>query len=500
MSNNIKIGLEIHLHLNTSKKLFCNCSIPKKHDDINTSICPICTGQPGSKPQLPNKEALKQILKLAIVCNSKITKKTNFQRKHYSWPDMPTGFQRTVSGANIKETSIGGSFEGVELTEIHLEEDPAGWDPQTGEINYNRSGFPLAEFVTEPVFNSTEKLKKWLEELILVAKYLGILNVEYGIKSDVNVSIEESGFSRVEIKNVGSISGIVRAAEVEIERQRELVKNGKKIPQETRRFDENLEETQFMRSKENAQDYMFTPEPDLPNLIVEDELIEELKKTIPQMPKVKREKYSKFGFDKETIEVIVSNLYLTEIFEHALNTSRFQSAQKSNGMISEDAIKKKINPKEVGLFLRREILRVLNYNKETFEDLEKKDIKQEITNLIELLGEDKISYTTAQKILEKLYDGSWMNELPNGEKRSDCKKFDVEKYVKENNLMQVQDTGLIEELVKKALSEAPKAVEDYKNGNTKSLNFIVGIVMRETKGTAKPQIVNKVMLEEVKKL
>jgi len=462
MTNDIKIGLEIHMHLNTKRKLFCNCLIPKKHDAINTSICPICTGQPGSKPMLPNKEALKQILKLAIVSNSKITSKTNFQRKHYSWPDMPTGFQRTVSGGHIKETSIGGEFEGIKLTEIHLEEDPAGWDPQTGEINYNRCGFPLAEFVTQPVFDSTEKLRKWLEELILVSKYLGILNEEYGIKSDVNVSIKESGYKRVEIKNVGSLSGIVRAAEVEIERQRELVKSGKDIPQETRRFNEQLDTTEFMRSKENAQDYMFTPEPDLPNLIVEDELIEELKKTIPELPKVKREKYSKFGFDKETIEVLVSNLYLTTIFEHA--------------------IEKKLNPKEVGLFLKREILRVLNYHKHSFVDLEEKNIKLEITHLIDLLGQDKISYTTAQKILEKLYE----------------EKFDVEKYVKDNNLMQVQDTGLIEELVKKALLEAPKAVEDYKNGNTKSLNFVVGIVMRETNGTAKPQVVNEILQKLIK--
>lgn len=464
MEGNIKIGLEIHMHLKTKEKLFCDCKIPNQNSPANTLICPKCTGQPGAKPMLPNKKAVEAVLKLALLFNSKITKQTFFQRKHYTWPDMPTGFQRTISGGTVKCNGIGGEFLGIGMEEIHLEEDPAAWDPQTGEINYNRAGFPLAEIVTKPEFSSTEQLKEWLEELILAAKYLGVLNEEFGIKSDVNVSIEESGYKRVEIKNVGSLTGIVKAAVAEIKRQRELVKKGEDIKQETRRYNDELDETQFMRSKENAQDYMFTPEPDLPNLIIEDDLIEKIKKNMPQTPAQKREKFSKFNFEKETIEVLVSNLYLTEIFEHA--------------------IEEKLNPKEVGLFLRREIPRVLNYHSHTFEDLEKKEIKQEIVKLIDMLGKDEISYTTAQKVLEKLYD----------------LKFNVENYIKENNLIQVQDTSLIEELVRKALNEAPKAVEDYKSGNTKSLNFIVGIVMRETKGTAKPQVVNELLLKVVKEL
>ncbi len=460
----VKIGLEIHVHLKTKEKLFCNCKTPKKTTEINSLICPRCTGQPGSKPMLPNKRALFAVLKLGIVCGSEITKRTNFQRKHYSWPDMPTGYQRTVSGGHIKPNCIGGTFKGIGVEEIHLEENLAGWDPVTGEVNYNRSGFPLAEFVTKPEFTSTEQLRDWLEELILTCKYLKILDEDFGIKSDVNVSVEESGFQRVEIKNVNSLTNIVKAAEVEIERQKELVANGEKVKQETRRYNEELETTEFMRSKENAQDYMYTPEPDLPNLIIEDEIIEKLKKEIPMLPDEKRKEYKKFSFDDETVSILVSNLYLSEIFEHA--------------------IEKKLNPKEVGLFLRREIMRVLNYHKHTFEMLEEKDIKHEITELIEMLGSEEISYTTAQKTLEKLYD----------------KKFDVRKYIKDNNLMQVNDDSLIEELVCKALKDAPKAVDDYKSGNTKSLNFIVGIVMKETMGTAKPQKVNEILMKEVKKL
>lgn len=460
----IKIGLEIHIHLKTKEKLFCKCKIPQKNTKTNTTICPRCTGQPGSKPMLPNKQAILKIIKLALIFGSQITQKTYFQRKHYTWPDMPTGYQKTISGPNVKPNGIGGKFKGIGIEEIHLEEDPAAWDPKTGEINYNRAGFPLAEIVTKPEFTSTDQLKEWLKELILTASYLDALNEDYGIKSDVNVSIEESGFQRVEIKNVNSYTNIVKSAQAEIKRQKDLIKQGKKIQQETRRYNEELDETQFMRSKENAADYRFIPEPDLPNLITTKELIEELKKSIPELPDEKRKKYSSFGLSKEDIEVLVSNLYLTELYEHALEQG--------------------LNPKEVGLFLRREIMRVLNYNKGTFKDLETKNIKTEISKLLELLSTEKISYTTAQKTIEQLYE----------------KKFDIEKHIQKEGLIQVQDTSQIQKLVKSALKEAPKAVEDYKNGNTKALNFIVGIVMRETKGTAKPQVVNEILMKEVKKL
>ncbi|MFT4244201.1 MAG: Asp-tRNA(Asn)/Glu-tRNA(Gln) amidotransferase subunit GatB [Candidatus Woesearchaeota archaeon] len=460
--SDIKIGLEIHVHLKTKEKLFCRCAIPTSQTQMNRTICPVCTGQPGSKPMLPNKSALQAVTQIALLFNSEISKEIYFQRKHYTWPDMPTGYQRTISGPDVKCNGMGGEFLGIGIEEIHLEEDPAAWDPQTGEINYNRSGMALCEVVTKPEFTTLEKLEKWLKEFILALKYLKILH-EFGIKSDVNVSIQESGYSRVEIKNVSSPTNIVKAAQVEIERQREAVKRGKTIKQETRRYNDELETTEFMRSKENAQDYRFTPEPDLPIIQFNDEFINELKSTLPQLAYEKREKYSKHKFNEETIEVLVSNVYLTEIFEYALE--------------------KQLNPKEVGLFLRREILRILNFHSHDFEELERRDIKEELISLITLLGKETISYTTAQKVLEKLYE----------------EKFDVEKYIEKNNLKQVQDTSIIVELVQKALNDAPKAVEDYKRGNTKSLNFIVGLVMRETKGTANPQIVNNILLEEVKK-
>lgn len=461
--SDVKIGLEIHVHLKTKEKLFCRCAVPNSSTEMNRTICPVCTGQGGSKPMLPNKAAIKAVTQIALLFNSQIPNYIHFQRKHYSWPDMPNGYQRTISGPDVKCNGMGGEFLGVGIEEIHLEEDPAAWDPQTGEINYNRSGMALCEVVTKPEFASLETLEKWLKEFILALKYLKILH-RFGIKSDVNVSIEESGYQRVEIKNVSSPTNIVKAAEVEILRQKEIVKSGERIKQETRRYNDELETTEFMRSKENAQDYRFTPEPDLPNIEIEEKFIEELKQLLPELAYKKREKYQEFKFDEETVDVLVSNVYLTELFEYA--------------------IEKKLNPKEVGLFLKREILRVLNYNNHDFEELERRDIKEELIQLITMLGSEEISYTTAQKTLEKLYD----------------EKFDVKQYIEKNNLKQVQDMTIIVELVKKALNDAPKAVEDYKGGNTKSLNFIVGIIMKETKGTAKPQMVNKILQEEVKKL
>ena len=458
-----KIGLEIHVHLKTKEKLFCRCKVPTSKTKMNTTICPRCTGQGGSKPMLPNKSAVSKVTQIALLFGSRIPHDLYFQRKHYTWPDMPTGYQRTISGPEVECNGMGGEFLDIGIEEIHLEEDPAAWDPSTGEINYNRAGMALCEVVTKPEFTSLDKLKEWLDEFILALKYLKSLH-EFGIKSDVNVSIKESGYQRVEIKNVSGVNNIVKAAEVEIQRQVETLEKGEDIKQETRRFNDELETTEFMRSKENAQDYRFTPEPDLPIIQIEENFVEDLKPSIPELAYQKREKYQEYKFDEETVDVLVSNVYLTEIFEYA--------------------VEKKLHPKEVGLFLRREILRVLNYHNHTFEDLEEKGIKEEIVELITLLGEDKISYNTAQKIIEKLYD----------------EKFNVLEYVESNNLMQVNDTGLIVELVQKALSEAPQAVEDYKGGNTKSLNFIVGIVMRETKGTAKPQVVNQILLEEVKKL
>ncbi|HLD55297.1 MAG TPA: Asp-tRNA(Asn)/Glu-tRNA(Gln) amidotransferase GatCAB subunit B, partial [Candidatus Nanoarchaeia archaeon] len=249
----VKIGLEIHGYLVANEKLFCKCKAEHglKNSKPNMNICPICTGQPGAKPLLPNKEAINKVIQIALILGCKINNELVFQRKHYSWPDLPKGYQTTISGPHAKPVGEHGKFLGIGITEAHLEEDPAAWNPKTGEIDYNRSGFPLVEIVTEPDFTSSEQVVDWLKQLIATLGYIKAIDKKMGIKSDVNVSIE--GGARIEVKNVNSINNIKNTIEHEIERQ---TKNLPKV-QETRRYDETKGITTLMRTKEQAQDYRF---------------------------------------------------------------------------------------------------------------------------------------------------------------------------------------------------------------------------------------------------
>ncbi|MBI2124546.1 Asp-tRNA(Asn)/Glu-tRNA(Gln) amidotransferase GatCAB subunit B, partial [Candidatus Pacearchaeota archaeon] len=261
-AKNVRIGLEIHGYLATKEKLFCRCAAvrhaAKQEIKPNTFICPICTGQPGSKPMLPNASAIKRIIEIALMLKCKVNtaeqkKNLAWQRKHYNWPDLPKGYQNTISGAYSVPVAESGTFEGIGIREIHLEEDPASWNPETGCIDYNRSGLPLAEIVTEPDFSSAEQVIEWLNQLVLTLSYIKAVDRNAGIKADVNVSIgERAGGKRAEIKNINSIENIKKAIEFEIERQK---KEGTFL--ETRRFDEQSGKTMKMREKEEADDYRF---------------------------------------------------------------------------------------------------------------------------------------------------------------------------------------------------------------------------------------------------
>ena len=255
-----KIGLEIHGYLLTNKKLFCHCKSEHglKYSKPNTNICPICTGQPGAKPLLPNRNALDKSIKIALMLGCKINEKLIWQRKHYDWPDLPKGYQNTFSGNHAIPNGEKGKFSGIDITEVHLEEDPAAWNPKTGEIDYNRSGSPLIEIVTEPQFTNSRQVIEWLKKLISALSYIKAIDKTSGLKADVNISIP--GGKRIEVKNVNSLKNIKEAIEYEIKRQQ------KDLPktQETRRYDEIKNMTSRMRSKEQAQDYRFISEPDLP--------------------------------------------------------------------------------------------------------------------------------------------------------------------------------------------------------------------------------------------
>src|SRR3989338_7849954 len=218
------IGLEIHGYLSTHEKLFCKCKLDHKNQIPNTNICPICTAQPGCKPMTPNAGAIKKIIQIALMLNAKVntienSKKLIWQRKHYSWPDLPKGYQNTISGAYAIQNAQDGKFLGIKIRECHLEEDPAAWNPKTGQIDYNRSGSPLIEIVTEPEFNSSEQITDWLKQLKANLSYIKAIDKSAGLKADVNISLPEKNGVRIEIKNVNSIKNIQKAVEYEIQRQ-----------------------------------------------------------------------------------------------------------------------------------------------------------------------------------------------------------------------------------------------------------------------------------------
>jgi len=272
-----KIGLEIHGYLKTKEKLFCNCKALSKEEKPNTNICPICTGQPGSKPMLPNAEAVKKSIQIALMLNtkpniSKSKKEIVWQRKHYNWPDNPKGYQNTLSGPYAVPIGEKGEFLGIKITELHLEEDPASWNPETGCIDYNRSGNPLIEIVTEPEFQTSEEVANWLKQLVLTLSYIKALDKEAGIKADVNVNIHGKS-ERAEIKNVNSIKEIVRAIDSE------LARHAKEKPKkmETRRWNSKTNKTEPMRSKEGAADYRFISDPDLPAIKIQKNKLKKLK-------------------------------------------------------------------------------------------------------------------------------------------------------------------------------------------------------------------------------
>jgi aspartyl-tRNA(Asn)/glutamyl-tRNA(Gln) amidotransferase subunit B len=430
----VKIGLEIHGYLNTKKKLFCNCKSEhgSKFSKPNTNICPICTGQPGSKPMLPNSEAIKKSIQISLILGCKINEKSSWQRKHYSWPDLPKGYQNTLSGPHASPIGINGEFEGISITEAHLEEDPAAWNPKTGEIDYNRSGSPLIEIVTEPHFKSSEQVIEWLQTLKSTLSYIKAIDNKSGIKADVNISIE--GGERVEVKNVNSISNIKRAIEHELERQK------KSLPkkQETRAFIEQTGETAHMRHKEEAEDYRFISDPDLPVIKITKEKIKSIKDSLPETPKQKLNKLiKKHKIPKKSTEVLTKNLDMVEFFEKAAE---------------------KINPSTALNWTTLELQRVLNYNKKTLDEVEI-DVNHFI-ELLDLVEKKKITELKAKEILNKF--------VP--------KSFSPIEQASKNST--ISDKGEIEKLAEKVIKENKKAVEDYKNGEEKAINFLIGQLMR----------------------
>jgi|TARA_Y100000310_G_C20683153_1_gene817299 aspartyl-tRNA(Asn)/glutamyl-tRNA(Gln) amidotransferase subunit B len=443
-----KIGLEIHGYLDTKEKLFCKCKAihGKKYINPNTSICPICTGSPGAKPMLPNKSAINKVIQIALILGCKINDKLLWQRKHYDWPDLPKGYQNTISGSYIKTVGEKGKFLGIKITECHLEEDPASWNPKTGEIDYNKSGSPLIEIVTDPDFTNSEQVIEWLKQLIVTLGYIKAIDKTSGIKVDINVSTTGK---RIEIKNINSLRNIKSAIEYEIKRQKKETPHN----QETRMFDENKSITIKMRTKEGIQDYRFVTEPDLPIIKIERSRIEKIKKNLPKTPHEKLGRLvKKYKIEKEHAEILVKKIEIVEFFEKIID---------------------KVNPKLAIHWVTGELLRVLNYAKKEMEEV---DIDPyHFIELINLIDAKEITELKAKEILNQF--------IP--------KSFSPKEIVKKHS--KISEEKEIVKFVEKIIGENQKAVQDYKLGKKESLNFLIGQVMRISNKRADFKEVKKIL-------
>lgn len=450
----MKCGLEIHVQLETDSKLFCDCRTNYQDAPANTNICFVCLNQPGAKPYPPNEEAVNGAIKIALMLGCKIAEnETYFMRKHYDYPDLSSGYQRTSIPIGYE-----GNLNGVRIREVHLEEDPGQYKPDLGVVDFNRSGISLIEIVTEPDMTSPEEARTFLRELIRVLEYSGSARGEGTMRADVNISLE--GGKRAEIKNINSIKGAYKALKYEIIRQKNLLRRGVEIKQETRAFLESQMITVPMRLKEEADDYRYIPDPDLPPMMAEDEQIEGIKENMPEPPHIKSERFiEEYGIAEEYSKVITSELALADAYEE---------------------VAKKIDPSFAALWMRDELKRVLNYNKLGFAD--SGITTDNIVELLKLIGDKKVTPKAAKKIIEK---------MPKN-------KDSPAKIAEELGLIGVSDKESVLKAVKQAIDENPQAVSDYHEGKKGAMNFLIGQVMRLTRGKADPGETAKFLSEALR--
>lgn len=473
--SDIVIGLEIHVELDTDTKLFCGCpKEPKKvtkDEEPNSRTCPVCLGMPGSKPVL-NKKAVEHAMKLALALNCRIAKKLVFSRKSYFYPDMAKNYQITQYEIPLGETGSLALKDGkkIGITRVHIEEDPAALVHPSGIgkgnhvlVDYNRSGNPLVEIVTEPELESPEQARDFMKQLITILGYLEIHHLGVGlIKADANVSIKESGYVRSEIKNVTGFKEIERALFYEVERQKKAVEEKRdedeKLIQDTRAWDAKKGVSFRIRTKETEEDYGYILDPDLVEIEL-DPIRKELE--IPEMASEKAKRFvKKYNIKEEDAHILAAEKSLAELFEKA--------AQE-------------IDPKLAANWLRHQLNRFLNSAGKNFKEIEADE--KDIIELLGLVEAKKITDQNAKEILEKLIE----------------KPFSINDYVNKKGLAVISDKSKIEELCKKSIKENPKAVEDYLKGEEKSLNFLVGKVMAATKGKAAASEVSSVIKQLIKK-
>lgn len=467
----VKIGLEVHGYLDTNEKLFCMCRTDSLSSEANSNICPICTGTPGSKPMAVNLEAVKKMVQVASVFKSRIVMDgLVWQRKHYDWADNPKGYQTTLSGAHAKVNAIGGKFKGINMTEIHLEEDPAQWNPDTGKIDYNRSGLPLLEMVTEPEFSDSEQVVEWLKSLLLSLSYIKAVRKNAGIKVDVNVSTYGE---RVEMKNLNSLEKIRKAIDYEIVRQVENYEKGIEQKRDTLAYDEAKGITIKMRSKEGASDYRFVPCPDLPTMSLDSKMVKRIVSEMPEMPEVKLDRLlSKYNVGEKDAKILARNLELVEMFEaiagmgERKNKPRTSTDEHGLSVEGNDTLSEHENL-QIGIdavgkmlpWITVELLRVLNYNKKSLEDEDVTILPSHLAELIMAVWKGEITKLKGKQIMNDF--------VP--------KSFSLKDHKEE--IASISEEA-VENLCRQVIGENAHVVAEYRGGKAASLNFLIGSVMR----------------------
>ena len=466
------IGLEVHVELASKTKIFCGCSTAFGGAP-NTHTCPVCTGMPGSLPVL-NKQVVEYAIAVGLATNCSITKYCKFDRKNYFYPDNPQNYQISQlylpicrNGGVEIETASGKKTIGIH--EIHMEEDAGKlvhdeWE-DCSIVDYNRSGVPLIEIVSEPDMRSAEEVIAYLEKLRLIIQYLGASDCklnEGSMRADVNLSVREMGApefgTRTEMKNLNSFKAIARAIEGERARQIELIEEGKKVVQETRRWDDNKEYSYAMRSKEDAQDYRYFPEPDLVPIVISDEWIVQIKARQPELRTEKLERYKKeFGLPDYDAEIITGHKKFADLFEATTEICK--------------------KPKKVSNWIMGEIIRLLKENEMDPEDIKFSPVN--LAKVIELADSGAINSTVAKEVFEEVFKND----------------IDPDKYVEEKGLKTVNDAGELRTVVEQVIKDNPQSVEDYRNGKEKAIGFLVGQTMKAMKGKANPGMVNQILKE-----
>ncbi len=466
------IGLEVHVELATKTKIFCSCSTAFGSAP-NTHTCPVCTGKPGSLPVL-NKKVVEYAMAVGVAANCKINQYCKFDRKNYFYPDNPQNYQISQlylpichDGGIEIETKAGSKTIGIH--EIHMEEDAGklvhdDWE-EISLVDYNRSGVPLIEIVSEPDMRSAEEVIAYLDKLRMMIQYLGASDCkmqEGSMRADVNLSVREKGAAefgtRTEMKNIGSFKAIARAIEAETVRQIDLLESGEKVVQETRRWNDEEGYSYAMRSKEDAQDYRYFPEPDLVPIVISDEWLQEIRDKQPELRDAKMKRYvEEFKLPKYDAKILTSVKKLADIFEETTTLSG--------------------KPKKVSNWLMGETMRLLKEHEMDAEDISFSP--ENLAKIIAFTEDGTINGTVAKEVFEQVF----------------AKDIDVEKYIEEHGLKTVNDEGALRETVAKVIADNPKSVEDYKNGKEKAIGFLVGQTMKAMKGKADPGMVNKILKE-----